>query len=204
MASRSRALRSGGSRRIARVEVADVDVDQVHVVDADVGGDRQPFLLGAPHEFDAGRRRQAADVHPRAAGALQFEDRLQRHRLRHDRDRRQPEPPGHRAGRGDAGAGERVLDRPQPERQVEGLRVAHRLQQHAVVVRQAARLHERDAAGLVQRLDLGERLALQPGGQRAERVRAGAGRTRATSAAASGRGPARRAEDRCPADRRRR
>ena len=43
-------------------------------------------------------------------------------------------------------------------------------------MRQAAGLHERDTAGLGQRLHLGQRFALQFGRQRAQRVRARAGR----------------------------
>ena len=150
-----------------RIEVADVDVDQMHMMNGNVGGDRQTLSLGLPHQFNPFARRQAADMNLRTGRALQFEDRVQRDRFGDDRHRRQSQPAGDRAGTRYTLAGQRVFDRAQPDRQLEGLRVSHRLQQYRVVVRQAARLHECDASGFRQCLDLGQCFALQFRRQRA-------------------------------------
>ena len=64
----------------------------------DVGRDRQAVALGLPHELDTFARRQAAHVNLRTGGTLQFENRVQRHRLCDHRHGRQSEPACERAG----------------------------------------------------------------------------------------------------------
>ena len=103
-----------------------------------------------------------AYVNLRASRALQFEDRMQRNGFGHYRHRRQSEPARESAGAGYTAPSQRVFDRAQPDRQLERLRISHRLQQHRVVVRQAARLHESHAPGFGQRLDFGQRFAFKP------------------------------------------
>ncbi len=157
------AISCAAQRRIEtkiRVEVPDVDIDQVHMMDAHVGRHRQAFALGLPHQSDPFARRQATDMNLRAGCTLQFEDRMQCDGLGNHRYRRQSEPTRHCAGAGDALAGQRVFNRTQPHRQLERLRIAHCLQQHRVIVRQAARLHERDTSGSRERLQFCQRFSL--------------------------------------------
>ena len=85
-----RAVEQAGADRIAvalaaerrrdarvRIEETDVGVRQVHMVHAHVAGDGQAFGLGGADQLQARRRRDAAQVHARAAGAHQFENSVQ-------------------------------------------------------------------------------------------------------------------------------
>ena len=50
------AVARAAQRRIEpeiRIEVTDVAIDQMHMVNRDIGGDGQPFPLGLPDELDA-------------------------------------------------------------------------------------------------------------------------------------------------------
>jgi hypothetical protein len=102
-----------------RIEVADVQVDEVHVVHADVARDRQPFGLGAAHELDAGRAGQAAQVHARMRVAHELEDGGERDRLGDHRHAGEAHAGGQRSLGRHAVAEERVL-RTQPRRVAEG------------------------------------------------------------------------------------
>ena len=112
-----------------RVEVADVDVDQVQLVDADVAGHRQPLGLGLADQLDAGGAAQPAQVDARAGVAHELEDRRQRDRLGEHRHARQAEARRQRPLGGDAVAEPGVV-RPQPDRVAEGRRVLQRAVQH--------------------------------------------------------------------------
>ena len=93
-AARSRRAAQRRDQPALRVEPADVDIAKMQVMNGDVAGDRQPFLLRGPHHRDALGRREPAQVDAHAGGADQREDRRQRDRLRRRRNRRQAEARG--------------------------------------------------------------------------------------------------------------
>ncbi len=153
-----------------RVEPADVDVAQVHVMDRDVAGDRQARLFRRPHARDSVVRRQPRQMHVHAGRAHQLEDGLERDGLGAGRDRRQAQPRRHFAVVRDAAPGKMHILRPQPHAIAKGRRVLQRAQQHLRVGERRVRLRERDAAGLRELAHFGDRFALQTDGQRADGI----------------------------------
>ena len=166
-----RAQRRGQAR--VGIEEADVGVGHVQVVHADVDAEVQAFLLGGADQVQAGGGRDAAQVHARAGGAHQFEDRVQRDGLGHHRHARQAQARRQRAAVGHAAAADVGVLRTQPHGVAEGLGVLHGAQQHGGVEDRFLGLGEADAAGFGQFGHLGQRLALQAHGQRAQRVHIG-------------------------------
>ena len=118
-----RAVEQAGADRIAvalaaerrrdarvRIEEADVGICQVHMVHAHVAGDGQAFGLGGADQVQARRRRDAAQVHARAAGAHQFKNRVQRDGFGHHGHAGQAQARRQRAAVGDASTADmRVL-----------------------------------------------------------------------------------------------
>ena len=181
-----RAIEQAGADRIAvalaaewrrdarvRIEKADIGVRQVHVVHAHVAGDGQAFCLGGADQLQARRRRDAAQVHARAAGAHQFKDRVQGDGFGHHGYTRQAQARGQRTAVGDAAAADMRILRAQPDGVAEGVRVLHRAQQHGGVFDRLFRLREADAARFRQFRHFRQRLAFQAHGQRAQRVHVG-------------------------------
>ena len=162
-------------RRDARVgvEEADVGVRQVRMVRAHVAGDGQAFGLGGADQFQAGGRRNAAQVHARAAGAHEFKNRVQRDGFGHHGHAGQAQARGQRAAVGDAATADVRVLRAQPDGVAEGVRVLHGAQQHGGVLDRLFGLRETDAARFRQFRHLRQRLALQAHGQRAQRVHVG-------------------------------
>ena len=132
----------------------------------------KPLGLGAAHQFEPGRRGQPAQVHAAAGVAHQVEDRVQRDGFGSDRDAGKPQSRRHRSAVRDAVARQVRILRAQPDREAVGVRIQHRAQQHLRVEDRRAGLREADATGLGQFGHLGDRLAVQSDGQRAERIQA--------------------------------
>ena len=151
------------------VEVADVDVGQMELVDADVAGDRQALGLGAPHQFHARRAAQAADVHPSAGVAHQFEQGVERDGFGNHRHAAQTHAGGQGPLGGHAAAQVAVLSA-QPGGVAKGRGVLQRAVQHQCVVQRDLSVREADAAGLRQFGHLGQHLAGQPPCERSQRI----------------------------------
>ena len=156
-----------------RIEEADVGVRQVHMVHAHVAGDGQAFGLGGADQFQAGGRRNAAQVHARAAGAHEFKNRVQRDGFGHHGHAGQAQARGQRAAVGDAATADVRVLRAQPDRVAEGVCVLHGAQQHGGIFDWLFRLREADASRFRQFRHFRQRLALQAHGQRAQRVHVG-------------------------------
>ena len=133
----------------------------------------RPARLGLAHQLDAGRARQAAQVHPRTGALDQLEDGEERDGLGRHRYAGQPQARGQRAAGGHALAEIAVL-RAQPDRVAEGGRVLQRALQHLGVGERHLGLAEADAAGFGELGHLGQHLAREAARERAQRIDAGA------------------------------
>ena len=111
-----------------RVEPADVDVAQMHVMDRDVAGDRQARLLRRAHAGHAVVRRQSRQVHVHAGRPHQLEDRVERDRLGEGGNRRQAETRRDLAIVRDAASRKVDVLRPQPDAVAECRGVLQRAQ----------------------------------------------------------------------------
>ena len=69
----------------------------MQVMHADIAGDRQALGLRGTHRRHAARGGKPAQVHTRAGGTHEFDDRRQRDGLGERRNTREPETCGHLA-----------------------------------------------------------------------------------------------------------
>ncbi|MNL37486.1 hypothetical protein D3C87_1596320 [compost metagenome] len=109
-------------------------------------------------------------MHAGAGGALQFEDGVQRHRLRLHGQPFQPQAFGIGAAGGRRATRQPWVLRPQPQRMAQAAGVAQRAPKHPRVGNAEFALRKGDTAGLRQQRHFGQRFARQSHRHRAQRM----------------------------------
>ena len=140
-------------------------------MDAHIATHRQPGCLRLAHQIHTGAAGQTAQVHARAGGLEQLEDRVQRNGFGCHGHARQSQPRRQRSA-GRHALAQMELLRPQPDGIAKGGSILQRALQHLGAGQGHVGLAEAHAAGLGEFRHLGEHLACQPARQRAEREQA--------------------------------
>ena len=143
----------------------------MQAVDAHIGRHRQAVGLGLGQQGHAGRAADAADMHTRARGTHQLEQRVQRNGLGRHRHTAQAQTGRQRTAGGHASAQPAVL-RTQPDGVAEAGGILQGAQQDLGVGQRHLRLAEADTAGLRQFNHFRQRFPLQGPRQRAQRKHA--------------------------------
>ena len=130
----------------------------------------QALAPGGAHQLYCARRGEPAKVHARTGGAHELEHCRERDGLGEGRDAGKAEPRGELALVRDAVLREPRVLRPQPHGEAESGGVLQRAPEDLRIGKRSVRLRERDAARLGELRHLGEPLAFELHGERAERV----------------------------------
>ena len=152
----------------ATVEVANVGINQVQAVDADIRRDRQAFRLGTRQQRHTGGAADAADMHARPGHPDQLENCVQRNRFCHHRYTAQAQP-GRQCAAGSHTTAQPAVLRAQPDGVAKTGCILQRAQQHLGIGQWHLGLAEAHTAGLCQLHHLGQRFALQGACQSTQR-----------------------------------